>query len=67
MAYDGIVVSSIINEIKTACLGGRVLKVQQPSSEVITLTIKGLKGQSKIFISSNATLPIVYSGKWKTH
>ena len=60
MAYDGIVVSSIINEIKDSCLGGRVLKVQQPSSEVITLTIKGLKGQSKIFISSNATLPIVY-------
>ena len=60
MAYDGIVVSSIISEIKKSCLGGRCLKVQQPSPEIITLTIKGFKGQTKLYISASASLPIVY-------
>ncbi|SNU05314.1 Predicted component of the ribosome quality control (RQC) complex, YloA/Tae2 family, contains fibronectin-binding (FbpA) and DUF814 domains [Lachnospiraceae bacterium] len=60
MAYDGIVVSSIINEINNACKGGRCVKLQQPEAEIITLTVKGFKGQTKIYISVNASLPIVY-------
>ena len=60
MAYDGIVISSVIDEIKTACLGGRVVKVQQPTPDTITLTVKGFKGQTKIYLSVNASLPIVY-------
>ncbi len=60
MAYDGIVVSSVISEIKTECLGGRCLKIQQPSPDIITLTIKGFKGQTKLYISAGAALPIVY-------
>ena len=60
MAYDGIVISSVISEIKNSCMGGRVLKVQQPSSESITFTIKGYKGQTKLYISASAALPLVY-------
>jgi predicted ribosome quality control (RQC) complex YloA/Tae2 family protein len=55
MAYDGIVISSVIDEIKTACLGGRVVKVQQPSPDTITLTVKRFKGQTKIYLSVNAS------------
>ena len=60
MAYDGIVINSIIKEIKTASLGGRVVKVQQPDRETITLTMKGFSGQTKIIITANASLPLVY-------
>ncbi len=60
MAYDGIVVSGVISEIKKQCLGGRCLKIQQPSPDIITLTIKGFKGQTKLYISAGAALPIVY-------
>ncbi|MCR5214634.1 MAG: NFACT family protein [Eubacterium sp.] len=60
MAYDGIVISSVINEIKEACLGGRVVKVQQPETDIISITIKGFKGQTKLYMSVNASLPIVY-------
>ena len=60
MAYDGIVISSVINEIKEQCLGGRVVKVQQPGNDTITLTIKGFKGQTKLYLSVNNSLPIVY-------
>ena len=60
MAYDGIVVSSIIKEINDACNGGRCIKIQQPEAELITLTVKGFKGQTKIYISVSASLPIVY-------
>ena len=60
MAYDGIVISSIIKEIEDGCLGGRVLKVQQPSQDIVTITVKGFKGQTKLYISASAGLPIVY-------
>ncbi len=60
MAYDGIVISSVIHEIKTQCLGGRVVKVQQPGNDTITLTVKGFKGQTKLYLSVNNSLPIVY-------
>ena len=60
MAYDGIVISGVIKEIKDACLGGRVVKIQQPTSDSITLTIKGFKGQTKVYISASPGLPIVY-------
>ena len=60
MAYDGVVISNVINDIKKASEGGRVLKIQQPSSDVITITIKGYNGQTKLYISCNASLPIVY-------
>ncbi len=60
MAYDGIVISSVINEIKKQCLGGRVVKVQQPGADSIAITVKGYSGQTKIYISVNASLPIVY-------
>ena len=60
MAYDGVVISSIINEIGTSCKGGRVLKVQQPSADVITITVKGYKGQTKLYLSASPSLPIVY-------
>ena len=60
MAYDGIVISNVIHDIKTECLGGRVVKVQQPSSDTVTFTIKGFKGQTKLYMSVNNSLPIVY-------
>lgn len=60
MAYDGIVINSIIKEIKNASLGGRVVKVQQPDHDTITLTMKGFSGQTKLLISANASLPLVY-------
>lgn len=60
MAYDGIVISGVINDIKTTSLGGRVVKIQQPGVDTVTLTVKGFKGQTKIYISVNNSLPIVY-------
>ena len=63
MAYDGIVVNSIIKEIRDVSMGGRCLKVQQPDSETITLTMKGRTGQTKLFISISPSLPIVYKAE----
>jgi len=61
MAYDGIVINCIQSDIKKRSMGARVLKVQQPSDGVITLTLKALGGgQTKLYISANASLPIVY-------
>ena len=60
MAYDGIVISSIIKDIRDKCLGGRVLKIQQPGNDTLALVIKGFNGQTKLYMSVSASLPIVY-------
>ena len=60
MAYDGVVISNIIYDIRRACQGGRLLKLQQPAGDTITLTMKGREGQTRIFISVNPGLPICY-------
>ena len=60
MAYDGIVINNLISDIREACLGGRVMKIQQPKDDTITLTIKGNVGQTKLLLSVNNSLPIVY-------
>lgn len=60
MAFDGIVVANIINELKETVLGGRISKIAQPESDALLLTIKGSSGQHRLSISASASLPFVY-------
>lgn len=60
MAFDGIVVANIRNELKEKILGGRISKIAQPESDALMLTIKGGSGQHRLSISASASLPFVY-------
>lgn len=59
MAFDGIVISNIVRDLKEKLVGGRVLKISQPEKDELILTVKNYN-QYKLFISADASLPLIY-------
>ncbi len=61
MAFDGIVIANIIQELRSALLNGRINKIAQPEKDELILTIKGQeKEQYKLLLSAGAGLPLIY-------
>ena len=60
MAFDGIVIANIVKELQEHLIGGRINKIAQPEKDALLLTIKGKQGQERLFISANASLPLIY-------
>lgn len=60
MAFDGFCVASVVNELQRTIKDGRISKISQPEKDEVVMLIKGGEGQKKLFISCNATLPLVY-------
>lgn len=60
MAFDGITIHSLINELNNTILGGRIDKIAQPEKDELFLTIKSPKGQFRLMLSVNASLPLAY-------
>ena len=60
MAFDGIVISNVTKELSEHLIGGRINKIAQPEKDALLLTIKGNKGQERLFLSANASLPLIY-------
>ncbi len=61
MAFDGIVIANIIQELRSVLLNGRINKIAQPEKDELILTIKGQeKEQYKLLLSAGAGLPLIY-------
>ena len=60
MAFDGIVIANIVKELNEHLVGGRINKIAQPEKDALLLTIKGNQGQERLFLSANASLPLIY-------
>ncbi len=61
MAFDGITIANIVKELKTELSGGRIYKIAQPENDELLLTVKTAQaGQKRLFLSANASLPLVY-------
>lgn len=60
MAFDGITVAAIVNELSEATQNTRIYKISQPESDELVLTIKGNSTQFKLLLSADASLPLVY-------
>lgn len=60
MAFDGIVISNIVKELGEHLIGGRINKIAQPEKDALLFTIKGNGKQERLFISANASLPLIY-------
>ena len=60
MAFDGIVVASLVYELKKELINGRIAKIAQPENEELLLTVKSPSGQKRLLISANASLPLIY-------
>ena len=61
MAFDGITVAAVTNELKQTVLNGRIYKIAQPENDELLLTIKTTDGgQKRLLISADASLPLIY-------
>ena len=60
MAFDGIFLYSIKEELKSAILKGRVDKIYQPEKDEILLNIRNEKTSYKLIISASATYPRIH-------
>lgn len=60
MAFDGITVAAIVNELSKATNGTRINKISQPEADELLLTIKGNSSTFRILLSADASLPLVY-------
>lgn len=65
MAFDGIVISSLVKEFNDKLTGGRINKIYQPEPEELQITVKN--GDTfTIFASASPSLPLLYlAGKKK--
>ncbi len=60
MAFDGITIANIVYELREHLLDGRINKIAQPEADELLLTIKTNKGQTRLYISASASLPLIY-------
>ncbi|WP_026508972.1 Rqc2 family fibronectin-binding protein [Butyrivibrio sp. MC2013] len=64
MAFDGFTVASLVSEIAASCVDGRINKIAQTEKDEIVLTIKRTiergGGQIRLYLSADASLPLVY-------
>ena len=61
MAFDGIVIASLVHELNQTILNTRISKIAQPEADELMLTLKGgEKGQYRVSVSASASLPFLY-------
>ena len=60
MAFDGVVISNLVYDIKKYLLGARVYKIYQPEDDEIMLVLKNEKQTYRLFLSASASLPLAY-------
>lgn len=69
MALDGIVISSLVDELDKNISGGRITKIAQPEKDELLLTIKQsktdennktIRSTQRLTISVNPSLPLMY-------
>ena len=53
MAFDGITVAAVVQELEHTLVGGRISKIAQPENDELLLTIKGNEGQKRLYISAS--------------
>lgn len=57
MAFDGLVLKSLINEFNTKLIDLRIDKIYQPEKDEIVLSLRGYKENYKLFISADSNYP----------
>lgn len=60
MAFDGVTIAGIVNELKDKLIGNRIYKIAQPEKDELILTVKGSCGQVRMLMSADASLPLLY-------
>ncbi|MCR5451158.1 MAG: NFACT family protein [Lachnospiraceae bacterium] len=63
MAFDGITICALKDELKDKLEGRRISKISQPEELELIFTVKGDGGNSRLFISASPSLPLMYLTK----
>ena len=66
MAFDGITIAAMVQELHKNLDNGRFNKIAQPEADALMITGKGANGQCRLFVSASPSLPLIYfTGKNK--
>ncbi len=57
MAFDGLVLDAVMNELKQTLIGGRIDRVTQPSPHDIVLQIRVERTNHRLLLSANRSYP----------
>lgn len=60
MAFDGITVAALVKELNDCFIGARIYKIAQPESDELLLTLKPDRGQFRLLLSVDPSLPLAY-------
>ena len=60
MAFDGVTTAAVAAEIRDRLTGGYLSKIIQPEKDALLLTVKTGNGQQRLFLSAQASLPLIY-------
>lgn len=60
MAFDGITIHAMVQELNRNLAGGRFNKIAQPETDELLITCKGPGGQYRLLMSASASLPLIY-------
>lgn len=60
MAFDGITVACLRQELSEALTDGKIAKIAQPETDELLFTIKNNKNNYRLLLSANASLPLAY-------
>ena len=60
MAFDGIVISNVVRDMKKNLIEGRIYKIYQPEKDELNLVIKNNRENYRLLMSADASLPLIY-------
>ncbi|MGN0243684.1 MAG: NFACT family protein [Lachnospiraceae bacterium] len=60
MAFDGLVISNVVNECVNRFTNARIYKIYQPEKDELNLIIKNGKESYRLLLSASASLPLIY-------
>lgn len=59
-AFDGLVIANLTYEFSQKLIGGHIGRIYQPERDALVLVIKNNRINYRLFISANASLPLIY-------
>ena len=57
MAFDALLLSAVLDEIRATALGARVEKIHQPSRDTVIFLLRCQSGREKLLFAANPTAP----------
>lgn len=60
MAFNGILIHALVDELNRELSGSRINKIVQPEKEELLITFKTPTSLKRVLMSANASLPLIY-------